>query len=83
LNAVRNLPGKATASHCALSLGLNNKGPWAGIDTTWAGGVSTLAQPTKITETTLPQQALAHDPAKTMNDLSVKKQDKVGKPPIC
>jgi hypothetical protein len=45
--------------------------------------VSTLAQPTKITETTLPKQALAHDPAKTMNDLSVKKQDKVGKPPIC
>jgi len=52
------------------------------METSWAGGVPRPAQPAKVTETTLPKQALAHDPAKTMNDLSVRIQDNLTKPSI-
>jgi len=45
--------------------------------------VPTWAQPTSAKHNTAPQQTLTHDPAKTMNDLSVRMQDNVAWQTVC
>jgi tripartite-type tricarboxylate transporter receptor subunit TctC len=80
LKAVRNLPGKATASQAALSWGLKYKPPGRGARTLLACGGSVtprLAQPARTTQHTKETPTRNHDPAKTMTNLSMSMPDNV------